>query len=77
MIYDTLRYEVKDAISDDHARSSREAYNAIDLKLGRELLKAALAADEDQSVRCIIMTGAGAAFCAGGDVKALASPATA
>jgi 2-(1,2-epoxy-1,2-dihydrophenyl)acetyl-CoA isomerase len=47
-----------------------DAYNALDLALGRELFEAALEVDEDPAVRCVVITGAGRAFCAGGDVKA-------
>jgi 2-(1,2-epoxy-1,2-dihydrophenyl)acetyl-CoA isomerase len=46
-----------------------DAYNALDLPLGRELFAASLELDEDPDVRCIVVTGAGRAFCAGGDVK--------
>src|SRR5499433_4419891 len=46
-----------------------DAYNALNLTLGRELFHAALEADEDRAVRCVVITGAGKAFCAGGDVK--------
>jgi 2-(1,2-epoxy-1,2-dihydrophenyl)acetyl-CoA isomerase len=46
-----------------------DAYNALDLGLGRELFHATLEVDEDPDVRCIVITGAGKAFCAGGDVK--------
>jgi 2-(1,2-epoxy-1,2-dihydrophenyl)acetyl-CoA isomerase len=46
-----------------------EAYNALDLGLGRELFHAALEVDEDPDVRCVVITGAGKAFCAGGNVK--------
>jgi len=46
-----------------------EAFNALNLGLGRELFHAALEVDEDPGVRCIVVTGAGRAFCAGGDVK--------
>src|SRR6266508_4603384 len=46
-----------------------DAYNALTLALGRELFHAALEVDEDPSVRCVVITGAGKAFCAGGDVK--------
>jgi 2-(1,2-epoxy-1,2-dihydrophenyl)acetyl-CoA isomerase len=49
-----------------------DAFNALDLALGRELFEAALAVDEDPAVRCVVLTGAGRAFCAGGDVKAFA-----
>jgi len=46
-----------------------DAYNALDLGLGRDLFHATLEVDEDPDVRCVVITGAGKAFCAGGDVK--------
>jgi len=46
-----------------------DAYNALNLPLGRELFTAAIELDEDPDVRCVVITGAGRAFCAGGDVK--------
>jgi 2-(1,2-epoxy-1,2-dihydrophenyl)acetyl-CoA isomerase len=49
-----------------------EAFNALDLALGRELFHAVLEVDEDPGVRCVVITGAGKAFCAGGDVKGFA-----
>lgn len=71
MTYETIRYEVKDAVA-TITLNRPEVYNALDLALGRDLFHAALAADEDPAVRCIVVTGAGKAFCAGGDVKAFA-----
>jgi 2-(1,2-epoxy-1,2-dihydrophenyl)acetyl-CoA isomerase len=49
-----------------------DAFNALDLQLGSELFHAALEVDEDPDVRCVVITGAGRAFCAGGDVKGFA-----
>jgi 2-(1,2-epoxy-1,2-dihydrophenyl)acetyl-CoA isomerase len=46
-----------------------DAYNALNLGLGRDLFHAVLEVDEDPDVRCVVVTGAGRAFCAGGDVK--------
>jgi len=46
-----------------------EAYNALTLTLARELFGAVLEVDEDPAVRCVVLTGAGKAFCGGGDVK--------
>jgi 2-(1,2-epoxy-1,2-dihydrophenyl)acetyl-CoA isomerase len=46
-----------------------DAYNALNLGLGRDLFHAVLEVDEDPDVRCVVITGAGRAFCAGGDVK--------
>lgn len=50
-----------------------DAYNALNLDLGRELFHAALDVDEDPGVRAVLITGAGRAFCGGGDVKDFAS----
>jgi len=46
-----------------------EAYNALNLEMARELFDAALELDESRDIRAIVLTGAGKAFCAGGDVK--------
>ena len=46
--------------------------NAIDGVLRTELLHALLKADGDDSVRVIVLTGSGSAFCSGADLKALA-----
>jgi 2-(1,2-epoxy-1,2-dihydrophenyl)acetyl-CoA isomerase len=46
-----------------------DAYNALNMALGRELFTASLDLDEDPEVRCVVITGSGRAFCAGGDVK--------
>jgi 2-(1,2-epoxy-1,2-dihydrophenyl)acetyl-CoA isomerase len=68
MGYETVRYEVKDGVG-TITLNRPEAYNALNLTLGRDLFHATLEADEDRAVRCIVITGAGKAFCAGGDVK--------
>jgi len=49
-----------------------EAFNALNMTLGRDLFHAVLEVDDDAAVRAIVVTGAGKAFCAGGDVKAFA-----
>lgn len=43
--------------------------NSIDTGLARDLLNAAIACDEDASVRCVLLTGAGRMFCVGGDIQ--------
>jgi len=48
-----------------------EAYNAIDEPMMQALLGALVDCDEDASVRAVLLTGAGKAFCAGGDLKAM------
>ncbi|MEU5977077.1 crotonase/enoyl-CoA hydratase family protein [Streptomyces sp. NPDC047315] len=49
-----------------------EAKNALSLPMLVGLYDGWLAADADESVRSIVLTGAGGAFCAGMDLKALA-----
>ncbi|MFH8348954.1 crotonase/enoyl-CoA hydratase family protein [Streptomyces sp. NPDC018045] len=49
-----------------------EAKNALSLPMLVGLYDGWTAADEDDSVRSIVLTGAGGAFCAGMDLKALA-----
>lgn len=68
MGYETIRYEVKDGVA-TITLNRPDAYNALNLTLGGELFRATLEADEDRAARCIVLTGAGKAFCAGGDVK--------
>jgi 2-(1,2-epoxy-1,2-dihydrophenyl)acetyl-CoA isomerase len=48
------------------------AGNAIDVPLARALMEAAIACDEDDSIRCVLLTGAGRMFCAGGDIGGFA-----
>jgi 2-(1,2-epoxy-1,2-dihydrophenyl)acetyl-CoA isomerase len=47
--------------------------NAIDVPMARALMEAAIVCDEDASVRCVVLTGAGRMFCAGGDVRLFTS----
>ncbi len=46
-----------------------EKRNALDTALSRALLEALRAADGDETVRCVVLTGAGPAFCAGADLS--------
>jgi len=45
--------------------------NTLTPELGRALVHALLRAAEDRSVRAVVVTGAGQAFCAGGDLNLL------
>ncbi len=47
--------------------------NAIDLPLAQALMRAAIRCDQDDSIRCVVLTGAGRLFCAGGDLSSFAS----
>jgi len=50
-----------------------DAANGITLRMGEELLVAATALADDPAVRAVLLTGAGARFCGGGDVKGFAT----
>ena len=50
-----------------------QAGNSLDLALAHALLQAAIRCDTDDAVRCVVLTGAGKLFCAGGDVGAFES----
>jgi 2-(1,2-epoxy-1,2-dihydrophenyl)acetyl-CoA isomerase len=50
-----------------------DAANAFDVRLANDLADAAAGLAGDPSVRAVLLTGAGARFCAGGDVRAFAS----
>ncbi len=54
-----------------------DAYNAIDVPLVDALLDALIDCDEDASVRAVMITGVGKAFCAGGNLKAMKAEAEA
>lgn len=47
--------------------------NGINVPLARALMEAAIACDEDDAIRCVVLTGAGRMFCAGGDVGGFAA----
>ena len=68
MTYETLKYEIAEGVA-TLTLNRPEAFNALNQALARDLFLAAIEADEDRSVRSIVVTGAGKAFCGGGDVK--------
>ncbi len=68
MTYQTLRVERAAGVA-TVTLNRPDAFNALNRSMGRELFDATLELDEDAAVRCIVITGAGKAFCAGGDVK--------
>ena len=50
-----------------------EVRNALNDEMGRKLTDALQEAVENPDVRVVVLTGAGAAFCLGGDVKSMAA----
>jgi 2-(1,2-epoxy-1,2-dihydrophenyl)acetyl-CoA isomerase len=72
MAYETLTLEVSDHVA-KLTLNRPDAANAIDLKLGQELMDASIRCDEDASIRAVLLTGAGRMFSAGGDLKSFAA----
>lgn len=68
MNYETLEYAPDGAVA--VVRLNRpERYNALNARMGEELLDVAVRVLHDDSLRAMLITGAGRAFCAGGDIK--------
>ena len=62
--FEDIRYEVEDGVAT--VRLHRPDHlNAFSGKMGRELGEALRGCDLDDSVRVVILTGSGHAFCAG------------
>jgi len=72
MAYETLIVEIEDGIA--LIRLNRpEAMNALNLKLMGELAAALTEADDNDKVRCIVLTGSDKAFAAGADIAEMAT----
>ncbi len=54
-----------------------EARNAMSRAMNEALQQQLAKAELDPAVKCVVLTGAGKGFCAGGDVKGMAARATA
>lgn len=71
MAYDTLIVEISDYVA--LIKLNRpEALNALNAQLMTELSSALAAADKNDKVRCIVLTGSEKAFAAGADIKEMA-----
>jgi enoyl-CoA hydratase len=71
MAYETLIVEIEDYVA--LVRLNRpDQMNAINATLMAELAQALAAADANDKIRCIVMTGSDKAFAAGADVKEMA-----
>ncbi len=61
-------FEVKDRVA-TITINRPDRYNALTLRMVEELLEVVVACDEDRGIRTVVLTGAGQAFCADGDVR--------
>ena len=72
MTYEAMTFERLGAVVVLTINREAEA-NTLNAALAKDLMKAAIALDEDRSVRAVILTAAGdKMFCSGGDLKAFA-----
>ncbi|MFW2830094.1 enoyl-CoA hydratase/isomerase family protein [Sphingomonas sp. ID0503] len=67
-----LLVEVEDGIA-RLTLNRPEAGNAINLEMARALVEASIRCQTDPAIRCVVLTGTGRLFCAGGDVSLFAS----
>lgn len=67
MSYEQIRYDIENRIA-TITLSRPEQLNAWTDVMSEEVWHATHAADADEQVRVIVLTGAGRAFCAGGDI---------
>lgn len=72
MSYEQIRYEVKDRIA-TITLNRPEQLNAWTDVMADEVYQASQSAGRDDDVRVIVITGAGRAFCAGGDIAGFKS----
>lgn len=70
MTYESLIYETKDKVA-TLTLNRPERMNALGGTLREDFFDGLTHAIDDPEVRVIVITGAGKAFCAGGDVKAM------
>ena len=72
MNYETIIVE-KEAGIGQIILNRPQQMNAISMKMAREVMRACDELEADRSVSCVILSGAGPAFCAGGDLKDVAT----
>ena len=65
--FEDLRVEIDDRVA-IITLDRAERLNAFSAAMGRSLTAALRAADADDAVRVVVLTGAGRAFCAGADL---------
>jgi 2-(1,2-epoxy-1,2-dihydrophenyl)acetyl-CoA isomerase len=68
--YETILIEKRDSVATVTLNRPHKL-NALDLVMRRELISALPELARDPTVRVVVLTGAGKAFCAGGDITAM------
>lgn len=70
--YQTLTLALIDGVARIQLNRPEQAHG-IDMQMGRELMQAAIACDENPAVRAVLLTAQGRFFSAGGDLKSFAA----
>ena len=71
-MYQTIKYEVKDKVA-TVTINRPEALNALNSTVLDELFEVFNVIDQDEEVRCVIVTGEGRAFVAGADIAQMST----
>ena len=71
MSFESLKYESRDGLA-IVTLNRPEKRNALDISMRTELSEVVLDIRNDTSLYAVIITGAGGAFCAGGDIQSMA-----
>ena len=66
--YENIKFEISNGIA-TITLDRPDAANSINIPLAKDLLSAALVCEGNESVRAVILTGAGRMFCGGGDIN--------
>jgi len=70
--YKTLKFSIENGVA-TIVLNRPEAANGLDLQMGKELFDASIFCSENIDVRCVLLSGEGKMFCAGGDLKSFAT----
>lgn len=71
MLYETILFEVADGIA-TLTLNRPDVFNAFNEQQSADVIDALKKCEKDKSIRVLILTGAGKAFCSGQDLKSIA-----
>jgi 2-(1,2-epoxy-1,2-dihydrophenyl)acetyl-CoA isomerase len=69
---ETVRYDIAEGVATLTLNRPGQR-NAIDLQMREEIARCVESLERDRDVRALVITGAGGAFCAGGDLRSIGS----
>jgi 2-(1,2-epoxy-1,2-dihydrophenyl)acetyl-CoA isomerase len=69
---ETVRYDISEGVATLTLNRPAQR-NAIDLQMREEIAQCVESLERDRDVRALVITGAGGAFCAGGDLRGIGS----